>query len=185
MVNPAVEVSALAWSITAMRDVTERLPRVKVLEPARAFAVIGEAVWWATIVDATLVRHHPEDYDGVLAGHAPPERLLIEETMAGLRFVRNQMGYETDHVDFICQQAHRSGRPDGRVTAWTWKSMPAPQVSSLPPRGAAWELTRHRAYEARLANHTIGETFRRSTAFLTLAAAKATSAADVTSHTAG
>ena len=40
----------------------------------RAFTVIGEMVWWVTIIDATLVRHHPNAYDRVLAGHVP--RLL-------------------------------------------------------------------------------------------------------------
>ena len=57
--------SALQWSITAMSDTTERLPRVRAWDRPRAFAVIGEAVWWVTIVDATLVRHHPEAYDAV------------------------------------------------------------------------------------------------------------------------
>jgi hypothetical protein len=32
----------------------------------RAFAVIGEAAWWVTVVDATLLRYHPEVYDAVL-----------------------------------------------------------------------------------------------------------------------
>jgi hypothetical protein len=70
MFDPTVEVSALAWSITAMRDATERLPRVRARDRPRAFAVIGEAVSWVTIVDGTLVRHHPGAYDGVLAGPA-------------------------------------------------------------------------------------------------------------------
>ncbi len=92
MGDPAGEVSALLWSITAMSDATERLSRVRALDRPRAFAVIGEAVWWVTIVNATLVRHHPEAYDRVMAGQAPEERALIEGTLAGLRFVRNRMG---------------------------------------------------------------------------------------------
>ena len=58
--DPAAGVSALAWSITAMSDTTERLARVRTADQPRAFVVIGEAVWWVTMVDATLVRHHPE-----------------------------------------------------------------------------------------------------------------------------
>ena len=54
MFDPAVEMNALQWSITAMRDATERLPRVRPWDRPRAFAVIGEAVWWVTIVDGTL-----------------------------------------------------------------------------------------------------------------------------------
>src|SRR5450432_3807978 len=79
--DPAVQLSALEWSVTAMRDVTDRLPRVKAADRQRAFAVVGEAVWWVTIVDGTLVRHHPEAYDCVMAAQAPAERLLIEGTV--------------------------------------------------------------------------------------------------------
>jgi hypothetical protein len=184
MLDPTVEVSALAWSITAMRDATERLPRVRARDRPRAFAVIGEAVWWVTIVDGTLVRHHPEAYDGVLAGQTPAERRLIEGTLAGLRFVRNRMGHEVDHVDFIHPEASRPGPGDGRTTAWTWKSVPEPTLASLPPRGKAWEMSRYRAYEAQLADHTIGEIFERAATFLKLTAAKATLVTDISAHAA-
>ena len=56
MRDPVAGVSALQWSVSAMSDTTERLPRVRAANQPRAFAVIGEAVWWVTILDATLVR---------------------------------------------------------------------------------------------------------------------------------
>jgi hypothetical protein len=157
--------SALLWSVTAMSDTAARLAQVRAADQPRAFAVIGEAVWWVTIVDATLVRHHHDAYDRVLATLDPARRRLTEDTMAGLRFVRNRMGPDVDHVDFI--------QPAAGITAWTWKSVPEPELGSLSPRGLAWELTRHEAYETRLAGHTIGETFGRATDFLNLAADKA------------
>jgi hypothetical protein len=184
MSDPAAEVGALDWSITAMCDATERLPRVRAWDRPRAFAVIGEAVWWVTIVDGTLVRHHPEAYDGVLAGQTAAERGLIEGTLAGLRFVRNRMGHHVDHVDFIHPEAIRPGPDDGRITAWTWESVPPPALASLPPRGQAWEMTRYKAYQAQLADHTIGEIFGRAAAFLKLAAVKATSGTDFSVHAA-
>ena len=70
--------SALVWAITAMSDTTEQLPRMRAADWPRAFAVIGEAVWWVTIVDATLVRHHPPAYDRATGrpatGTAPADR---------------------------------------------------------------------------------------------------------------
>jgi hypothetical protein len=179
MSEPTGEASALKWSITAMRDATERLPKVKASDRPRAFAVIGEAVWWVTIVDGTLVRHYPDVYDSVMAEQAPAERGLIEETLAGLRFVRNRMGHEVDHVDFIRPRASRPGPGDGPITAWTWRSVPEPALASLPRRGQAWEMTRYRAYEAQLAGQTIGSVFARASAFLKLTAAHATSATDI------
>ena len=177
--DPTVQMSALEWSITAMRDVTDRLPRVRGWDQPRAFAVIGEAVWWVTIVDATLVRHHPENYDQVMADQTAAQRRLIEETLAGLRFVRNRMGHEVDHVDFINPGTSRSGPGNPGIMAWTWKPVPRPALGSLSPRGRAWEMTRYRAYQAQLADHTIAETFGRATAFLKLTAERATSEASV------
>ncbi len=176
--------SALDWSITAMRDATGRLLRVRVWERPRAFAVISEAVWWVTIVDGTLLRYDPEAYDGVLGGQGLAERRLIEGTLAGLRFVRNRMGHYVDHVDFIHPEASRSGHGDGRITTWTWKSVPEPALASLPPRGQAWEMTRYRAYEAHLAGHTVGAVFGRAAAFLKLVAAGATLVTDISVHAA-
>ncbi len=65
--------SALGWAIIAMRDTAHRLGRIRSKDRPQAFAVIGEAVWWVTIVDATLVRYHSEAYDNALAGQAHDE----------------------------------------------------------------------------------------------------------------
>ena len=173
--DPKAGMSALRWSITAMSDTTQRLPRMAAADRPRAFAVIGEAVWWVTIVDATLVRHHPGAYDAVLAGQTAAERLLTEGTLAGLRFVRNQIGDGADLAEFIEPGAPGHGAGQGRITGWTWKPRPEPVLALLPPRGRAWEMARYRAYQARLARHAIGETFGRASAFLKLAAANAPS----------
>jgi hypothetical protein len=168
------EASAFDWAITAMRDATGRLVRVTGRDQPRAFAAITEAMWWVTIVDATLVRYHPDPYDEVMAGQPGAERRLIEGTLSGLRFVRNRMGQHLDPADFIQPvKRDRSGPGDG-IMAWTWKSVPRPALAPLPARGQAWEMTRYRTYEAQLAGHTIGETFERATAFLLLAAEAAT-----------
>jgi hypothetical protein len=167
--------SALQWAITAMSDTTGRLARVGAWDRPRACAVIGEAVWWVTIVDATLVRHHAGAYDAAMAGQAPAERQLVEDTLAGLRFVRNQIGSKADIGEFIEPGEAGSGAGEGCITGWTWKPAPEPAVASLPPRGQAWEMTRYQAYQAELAGHTVGEVFGPAAAFLKMAAANAPS----------
>src|ERR1022692_3959880 len=136
--------SALVWSITAMSETIERLTRVRAWDRPRAFAVIGEAVWWITMVDATLT---------------------------GLRFVRNRIGDEADLAEFIEPGDARPGAGQRRITGWTWKPLPEPALRSLSPRGQAWEMTRYWAYQAQLAGHTTGEIFVRAAEFLKLAAA--------------
>ena len=184
--DSAAGASALDWSITAMQDATGRLAAVTGRDWPRAFAAISEAVWWVTIVDATLVRYHPDTYDAVLAGQAQPARGHIEATLSGLRFVRNRMGQYLDPVDFIQPAEGHPGAVNGDeetrgncVMAWSWKTVPEPEVASLPPRGQAWEMTRFRSYGTQLAGHTVGETFERAVAFLKLAAAEAALAESV------
>jgi hypothetical protein len=182
MGDPAVEESALLWAFTAMGDASERLRRVRAWDRARALAVIGEAVWWITMVDATLVRHHPHGYDAVMAGQAPAERELVEETLAGLRFVRNQIGRQADLAGLILAGEPASAAGGGHITGWAWKPVPEPVLEQLSPRAKAWEMTRYRAYQAQLAGHTIGETFGRAAGFLKLAAANAPSITDASTH---
>jgi hypothetical protein len=171
LVDPAAGVSALRWSITAMSDATGRLPKLRAVNRPRALAAIGEAVWWVTIVDATLVRHHPEAYDAVMAGHSAPRRRLIEGTLAGLRFVRNRIGDEADLADFIDPSAAGSGAGELRITGWRWRPVPEPGLASLLPRGQAWETTRYRAYQAYLSGRNIAERFGLAAEFLKVASA--------------
>jgi hypothetical protein len=180
--DAAAGASALQWSVTAMNETTRRLPRMRAGDRPRAFAVISEAVWWVTIVDATLVRHHPDAYDSVLAGQAPPERQLTEGILAGLRFVRNRIGDEADLAEFIEPGDAGPGTGEGRIRGWTWTPVPAPALGSLPQRAQAWEITRYQAYQAQLAGHTIGATFGRAAEFLKLAAADATSITDISAQ---
>ncbi len=169
------EASALDWTVAAMCDVTEWLGQVGTRDRSQAFAVIGEAVWWVTIVDATLIRYHVEVYESVMTARAPAECRLIEGTLGGLRFVRNRMGYYVDHSEFIDPRPGSSGSSDGDgcITGWSWRSLPEPVVGSLPPRGQAWEMARYRAYQAQLADRCLGEVFERAAAFLKIAAAQA------------
>ena len=169
--QPAPEGCALEWSIAAMRDSVQRLETVEGCPSG--FVAISEAVWWVTLVDATLLRYHSAVYDRALAGHDATERRLAEETFAGLRFVRNRMGYYCDPADFIEPVGAAGEAEPGGVLEWRWRPMPEPPLGALPPRGQAWELGRYHAYQARLARQTMAGTFRRATAFLVLAAAQA------------
>jgi len=173
MGDPAVEASALAWSLTAMNEATGRLAEVKAWDRPRAVAAIGEAVWWITMVDATLVRHHPGIYDAARAAQAPADG-LTDQTLAGMRFVRNWMGRDGGLGEVI--ETGGTGAGHRRITRWTWKPAPEPVLASLPPRGQAWEMARYRAYQASLVGHTIGQTLGRAATFLTLTGANATSA---------
>jgi len=168
--NPAAGEDVLDWSITAMGETTRRLLRTRGWDRAQAFGLITEAVWWITMVDATLVRYHPETYGDALDERDPAKRKIIEDTFAGLRFVRNRMGYEADQADFIQPVLAERGGHAGLIAAWRWKPVGEPALALLPPRGQEWEMSRYQAYQAQLASHPIGETFGQATEFLRLTA---------------
>ena len=174
--------SALAWSLTAMTDTTQRLCQVTARDRPRVLAVISEAVWWVTIVDATLVRHHLDAYDAVAARQNPAQRELVEQTLAGLRFVRNRIGGKTDLAEFVRPGKTGPDPRNGHITGWTWKPAPTPELASIARRGRPWEMARYQAYQAHLAGHTIGETFTRAAAFLKRAAAAAPALTDPSAH---
>jgi hypothetical protein len=168
--DPAVDASALTWSVAAMSDATARLLAMRAWDKPQALAAIREAVWWITMVDATLVRHHSGAYDTVTRALTPAERPLITGTLAGLRFVRNHISREAELGEVI-----ETGAGTRRVTGWTWKPVPEPALNCLPPRAQAWEQARWRAYQAWLARNTVGKTFGRAATFLTRTGADAAS----------
>lgn len=116
MGDPGAGECALQWSITAMSETSERLAQVQARDERRALAVISESVWWVTMVDATLVRHHPGTYESVLAAKTTAQRQLIEGTLTGLRYVRNRIGGQADIAEFIEPGHSSAAAGQGPVT---------------------------------------------------------------------
>jgi hypothetical protein len=155
---------AIGWSVTAMAEAVARLAVTSSWELPRVATAVGETVWWVTLVDATLVRYHPGAYDKALASEAV-HRHEAEGTLAGLRYVRNQLGRSADPAGFV-QPASADDR-----ACWTWRPLPEPQLGAFTTRARQWEMSRYRAYQARLAGRDIAQTFDLCASFLTSAAA--------------
>ncbi len=163
---PAV---AIDWSVTAMTEATGRLATAREWDLPHLAAAVAEAVWWVTLVDATLVRYHPRDYEVALAS-GDVRRRKTEQALEGLRYVRNQLGKSADPAGFVCLA---SG--DG-TAIWTWRPQPEPRLGELTPRARQWELSRYRAYQERLAGRGVARIFIRCTDFLAQAASLASTA---------
>jgi len=160
-----------------MSEVAARFALAGSWDLPRAAAAVGEAVWWVTLVDATLVRYHPRDYENALADMPSARRRETEEMLAGLRYVRNRLGCFADPAELICP-AHGED-PRGGTTGWQWRSLPEPTLAAMSPRARTWEMTRYRAYQARLADCDVARIFARCAEFLEEAASGAsTDAAD-------
>lgn len=161
----AAPAAAIDWSVTAMAEAAGRFTAAAAWDLRRTAAAVGETVWWVTLVDATLVRYHPQAYENALASKTVRRRKL-EQTLEGLRYVRNQLGRAAESTGFISPASDGGG-------GWTWRPLPPPDLGDLTPRGQEWELSRYRAYQTRLAGRDIARTFARCADFLALAAALA------------
>jgi len=64
-----------------MGDAARELGETRGMNLPQAVAVVSEAVWWVTMVHATVVRHHANAYDRVLTGLDPSWRRAAEETL--------------------------------------------------------------------------------------------------------
>jgi endogenous inhibitor of DNA gyrase (YacG/DUF329 family) len=176
----AAPAAAIDWSVAAMTEAATCLSRAGTWDLPRIAEAVRDAVWWVTLVDATLVRYHPRNYQGALADRNA-RRQETEQTLEGLRYVRNQLGRSIDPADLISPAAGDS------AAGWTWRPLPHPDLAGLGPRARKWELSRYRAYQAQLAGHDIAATFTWCAEFLALAAhlAGGTSipGSDTTGHT--
>lgn len=177
--TPAAPVAAIGWSVTAMAEAVERFARAVPPDLSRASASLSEAVWLITLVDATLVRYHTRAYETTMSRLGPGYRNRAEETFAGLRYVRNQIGRSADTVTLI--------RPGAGGAAWIWSPLPVPALSGVPERAREWELSRYRAYQSRLASREAARILARCAAFLEQAATAATAddAPPASAHPAG
>lgn len=174
----AAPAAAIDWSVAAMTEAAARLSSSGSWDLPHLAEAVSDAIWWVTLIDATLVRYHPRNYEGALAGRSARRR-ETEQTLEGLRYVRNQLGKSADPASFI-QPA--SGDRAGR---WAWRPLPPPDLADLGPRAQRWEQGRYRAYQERLATHDITETFTWCAEFLTLAASLAGDAGLPRTETAG
>ena len=160
----AAPAAAIDWSVAAMSEAARRLSSPGPWDLPSLADAVADAVWWVTLVDATLVRYHPRNYESTLAGRSARRR-ETEQTLEGLRYVRNQLGRSVDPADLITPTAAEGASP-----AWTWRSLPRPDISGLGPRARRWELNRYEAYRARLAGRDVTAAFAWSAEFLALAA---------------
>jgi hypothetical protein len=160
----AAPAAAIDWSVTAMSEAARRLSSPGPRDLPGIADAVADAVWWVTLVDATLVRYHPRNYESTLAGRSARRR-ETEQTLEGLRYVRNLLGRSVAPVDLITLST-AAGTPP----AWKWRSLPPPDVSGLEPRARKWELNRYQAYRARLAGRDVTAAFAWCAEFLALAA---------------
>ncbi len=153
--------AALDWSVKALNDATDRVSKIASADLPRAFAAIGEAVWWVTIVNDTL-RHNHRAACAQAATLTSPDPT---GTLNGLRSVRNRIGHKVDLVDYIQPVASREWSADGRVTAWAWKPVAPPERGDRTDAQHRRDIELHRAYESELAGQNIWQAFMLATGF--------------------
>ena len=172
LTDTVAEERALEWSLTGMQDVIEQLDLDQPADASAAFSAVAEAVWWTTIIDARLIRQYMDLYDDVLDAGPPSDQPMIEGTLAGLRFVRNQMS--GDERRCFIEPPASAGHGVAVTAAWRWAHRPEPDLAALPAHMRPWVMTRYQAYEQWLAGGSVGQAFQRASGFLNRAASRVT-----------
>ena len=70
----AAPAAAIDWSVAAMSEAARRLASPDSRDLHRLADAIADAVWWVTLVDATLVRTARRNYESTLAGRSARRR---------------------------------------------------------------------------------------------------------------
>jgi hypothetical protein len=184
--GPVAGDAVLHWSMPLMRNAIRALTTTG-LELSAGYAAISDPVWAVTIVDAAIIRRHPGLYDEMLAAQPRRTRRALEDSLAGLRYVRNHIPNHLAVANFASPRcggydpAHRTGpgnksrpsaaaptqqTPTGQVPTgqtlsgvmgWQWLSAPPPDLSDQQGNAQPWEIHRYQAYHARLAGRPVGE----------------------------
>lgn len=149
----------LAWPVAAMSDALRRFTAAGAGDIPQAVAAATEAVWWITVVNSAVSRLHPASYSHALAALDPAARKAVERSLAGLRYIRSQLGTSADPRDFIQPPPGPGVLP---AAAWTWSDVPPPH----PQRGKAREVSPYREYRVQLAGRPVAEALRQASGFL-------------------
>jgi hypothetical protein len=115
-----------------------------------AFAVIGESVWWITVLDTSL--ESTPAYKKLL-----DESPSVRDTLRGVRSVRNRIGHEASIVDFVDLDYVFEIGDGAKYHVWTWKEVPSPKRAHDQD---------HQAYVSALQGEPVDETFRWAALFL-------------------
>jgi hypothetical protein len=167
--NPYRPIIALGWSVEAMNAAADRVNRIPSVDAVGAFAAIGEALWWVTVVNDTLRSRHRVAYGTALNSQTPP----VDDVIDGLRSIRHRIGHEVDLVEIVEPVAQRADPGDGRITAWRWREVPP------PTRNDARDLKGYAAYQRAVAGVNIVQTFMQAIGFLKQAHRLATAEASL------
>jgi hypothetical protein len=131
---------AVDYTIRAMQRASLRIGQAAFGDDA--YAAIGETVWWITILDKAV--EDLPNYRSVIAQGGP-----IENTVRGLRSVRNRIGHELAINDYVDLE-HMHKRDDGSVLAYgTWRTVPPPTDTRK------WALKNHEAYVKALVGNPV------------------------------
>ena len=159
----AAPAAAIDWSVTAMTEAARRLSSPGPRDLPRLADAIADAVWWVTLVDATLVRYHPRNYETTLGPQRPAARDRADPRRAAVRPQPARQVRRPRRPDHAGRSRGHPARLDMAVTA-------QPDVSGLGSRARQWELSRYHAYQARLAGRDVTAAFAWCAEFLALAA---------------
>lgn len=142
------------WVVNAMNRAADRMIHVHWHEPDRAFAVIGETLWWICVLDEMLRTKNQSAYED---GRPKDER--ASSLLLGMRYARNCIAHSVDVLEYIEPTAVlRTIWASQYQASWRWRQLPPVQEK----RGRTGE----EEYERVVAGYDVKQTLVEALTFL-------------------
>jgi hypothetical protein len=105
------------WSLWALDAAARRLHEEAWHNVARAFAALGETVWWACLVDDILWEEGGGRYEQIRA------REGVDGSLMALRHIRNRFAHDNEVIGYL--QPGPGPEEYGSSGEWVWQPLPA------------------------------------------------------------
>ncbi len=123
--------SSVEWTVAAMNSAADRMRDVHWHDPVRAFATIGETLWWVCVLDEALQRRYGNRY---LFLRDADEH--VKQLLGGMRHARNRFAHSDEVLDFVEPSTLVGSNWSGGYTVgWKWNVLP-PVPAGRGARGA-------------------------------------------------
>jgi hypothetical protein len=149
----------VSWTVVAANEAADRLLALSWTEPRRAFAAVGETLWWVTTLDDTLDHRLGAGY------REARQRERMVRQLQGMRHARNRIAHAFDVLEPVEPGGNPAGREYGSPGYWRWRHLP-PDSREAPKGLAERRAAEHAAYEAVLADHLVQSTLTQVLTFL-------------------
>ena len=142
--SPSDGWNPITWTEWAMNEAAGRAAKAVWHDPHRAFAGMGETLWWICALDDILKRAGNEEYLRARRDN------FVDGPIKGLRHARNRFAHDGRVLDYLAVHEVAGDGGLGQHTEWKWLPLPP-----APEEGRHGEAEYRESLEGKPINPTL------------------------------